>query len=356
MAIIYYIIVWTKNNQKLKDYIQREKEKIRENWSKYKGRSTYDALKEEFTTVDTRYKPSRANCDEWKLADQLVGPYNDTDTNEYAHLDRDIYAKSNGANINPQQVAKEKLARINTVINTEMPGFRAKVAGLMTDENKKIFMAPSNYIKINTGTQTLNSVLTKYLEDPFILNIITPENRADILDKYPTDAWINIYGKLQLIKFEFNDMVNNKITESNPNRYSNTYLQIANAPYPDPVKGYSYYPSDRMRLNDEAVRRNIIQRELDKKVLTQQEYNDKWSWVDKIGDPTALPAGFDINSKPDTILDAQTRTVMDIMTDYDPSQFGCQRIYQECGTRTAPGFALDAYNYEKYDAYLDSLA
>jgi hypothetical protein len=44
---------------------------------------------------------------------------------------------------------------------------------------------------------------------------------------------------------------------------------------------------------------------------------------------------------------------MDILTDYDPRQFACQRIYQECGTKQAPGFNLAAYDYNKYDNYLD---
>jgi hypothetical protein len=346
----------------------REKGKIRETWSKYKARDTLSALKESFVgesfvgnTEDRSYTASRANCESWQTPKQPIGPYNDTDTNEYAHMDRDIYAKSNGANINPQQVAKDKLARINTVISSELPGYKAKVTELLgKDDSRAVFMNPPAYVKISASdslTVGIAQTIQKYIDDPFMYNLITPENRFTILDQYPTDKWVNIYGKIQLLKTEFNDTVNSKVSAANPDKYSKTYLQVSNIPDPnnDPVKGSSYYPSDRTYLNREAGRRNIIQRELDSRVLSQQEYNDKWAWVDKIGEKLALPAGFNLNSKAESILDVQPRSAMDILTDYDPSQFACPRIYQECGTRVAPGFALDAYNYEKYDAYLDSL-
>lgn len=366
IAIIYYILIWTKNNQKLKQYIIREKRKIRDTWSKYKAQNTLSALKETFTgpNEDRTYTASRANCKDWQLPRQIVGPYNDTDTNEYGHMDRDIYNKSNGANINPQQLAKDKLARINNVISAELPGYKSKVSELLDkDGARAVFMNPPAYVKIIASVSPLptgntdKDKLNKYINDPFMYNIITPENRSDILAQYPADTWLNIYSKLQLIKLEFNDTVNRKVSSENPDKYSKTYLQVSNIPDPnnDPVKGNSYYPSDRTYLNREAGRRDIIQRELDKKVLSQQEYNDKWSWVDKIGEKLALPAGFNINSKAESILSVQPRTVMDTLTDYDPKQFGCPRIYQECGTRVAPGFPLDAYNYEKYDKYLDSL-
>lgn len=362
IAIIYYILIWIKNNQKLKEYIIREKSKIRESWSKYKARDTLSALKESFTgsTEDRSYTASRTNCESWALPKQTTGPYNDTDTNEYAHMDRDIYNKSNGANINPQQVAKDKLDRINTVISAELPGYKSKIAELL-DANgaRAVFMNPPAYVKVISASSS--PTIQKYIDAPFAYNLITPENRADILEQYPTDTWLSIYSKIQLIKLEFNDTVNAKVSSANPDKYSKTYLQVSNIPDPnndpdnDPIRGSSYYPSDRTYLNREAGRRNIIQRELDKRVLSQQEYNDKWAWVDKIGEKLELPAGFNINSKAESILDVQPRSAMDILTDYDPSQFACPRIYQECGTRDAPGFALDAYNYEKYDKYLDSL-
>jgi hypothetical protein len=277
-------------------------------------------------------------------------------------MDRDIYNKSNGANINPQQVAKDKLARINKVITDELPGYKTKVEELLASgDSRALFMNPPAYVNVisasSSPTVGTAQEIQKYIDDPFMYNLITPENRAAIMDQYPTDKWLNIYGKIQLIKTEFNDTVNSKVAAANPDKYSYTYLQVSNIPDPnnDPVKGSSYYPSDRTYLNREAGRRNIIQRELDKRVLSQQEYNDKWSWVDKIGEKLALPAGFNLNSKAESILDVQPRSAMDILTDYDLSQFACPRIYQECGTRVAPGFALDAYNYEKYDAYLDAL-
>ena len=365
IAIIYYILIWTKNNQKLKEYILREKGKIRDSWAKYKAQDTLSALKESFvgeSNPTQTFRASRANCESWQTPKKIPGPYNDTDTNEYAHMDRDIYNKSNGANINPQQVAKDKLARINKVITDELPGYKTKVEELLASgDSRALFMNPPAYVNVisasSSPTVGTAQEIQKYIDDPFMYNLITPENRAAIMDQYPTDKWLNIYGKIQLIKTEFNDTVNSKVAAANPDKYSYTYLQVSNIPDPnnDPVKGSSYYPSDRTYLNREAGRRNIIQRELDKRVLSQQEYNDKWSWVDKIGEKLALPAGFNLNSKAESILDVQPRSAMDILTDYDLSQFACPRIYQECGTRVAPGFALDAYNYEKYDAYLDAL-
>lgn len=370
IAIIYYIIIWTKNNQKLKEYIIREKSKIRESWSKYKARDTLSVLKESFTgsTEDRTYTASRANCESWALPQQIIGPYNDIDTNEYGHMDRDIYNKSNGANINPQQITKDKLTRINTVISTELPVYKSKMAALLdTNDARTIFMNPPAYVKLIASNSQINGpaqinngndeLIQNYIDDPFVYNLITPENRTNILEQYPTDTWLSIYSKIQLIKLEFNETVNAKVADANPDKYSKTYLQVSNIPDPnnDPIKGSNYYPSDRTYLNQEAGRRNIIQRELDKRVLSQQEYNDKWSWVDKIGEKLTLPPGFNLNSKPESIFDVQPRSAMDILTDYDPTQFACPRIYQECGTRIAPGFALDAYNYEKYDKYLDSL-
>ena len=369
IAIIYYILIWTKNNQKLKEYIIREKGKIRDSWTKYKARDTLDALKESFigeSNPTQKFRASRANCESWQIPEQIPGPYNDTDTNEYGHMDRDIYNKSNGANINPQQVAKDKLARINKAITDELPGYKTKISALLASgDSRSVFMNPPAYVNVISASSSptvgtganKTTALQKYIDDPFMYNLITPENRAAILEQYPTDKWLSIYSKIQLIKTEFNDTVNSKVSAANPDKYSYTYLQVSNIPDTnnDPVQGSSSYPSDRTYLNREAGRRNIIQRELDKRVLSQQEYNDKWSWVDKIGEKLSLPAGFNLNSKGESILDVQPRSAMDILTDYDPSQFACPRIYQECGTRVAPGFALDSYNYEKYDAYLDAL-
>lgn len=373
IAIIYYILIWTKNNRKLKEYILREKQKIRETWSTYKANNTLTAVKESFIGDESNNNPnirmpaSRANCESWQLPQQITGPYNDTDTNEFAHMDRDIYIKSNGANINPQQLAKDKLSRINMVIARELPGYKTKITTLLAEPNiKSVFMNPPSYVYIFASDSQINgtatgryNIIQKYIDDPFTYNLITPENKRNISKQYPRDKWLNIYSKIQLIKYEFKDTVDDKISSANPGQQntSYTYLQLSNVPDTnnDPVKGSSYYPSDRTYLNQEAGRRNILQRELDKRVLSQQEYNDKWSWVDKIGEKMIVPSGFNINSNPDSIFDVQPRSAMDILTDYDPSQFACPRIYQECGTRIAPGFALDSYNYEKYDKYLDAL-
>jgi hypothetical protein len=88
---------------------------------------------------------------------------------------------------------------------------------------------------------------------------------------------------------------------------------------------------------------------------SSEDYTAKWGWIDKVGEKLKLPAQFGINDSPDVIRDAQSRSVMDILTDYDPGQFGCQRIYQECSTRQAPGFQLDAFDYNKYNSYLDKI-
>ena len=148
--------------------------------------------------------------------------------------------------------------------------------------------------------------------------------------------------------------------DTDPAAFSKSYAQISNVDYAlakfnsaDPIQGSSYYPADRTYLNAEAQRRFKLVQDLDKTVLSSEDYKAKWGWVDNLGKPLNIPAEFGLNSSADSIRDVQTRSVMDILTDYDPNQFACQRIYKECGTRQSNGFNLDAYDYNKYDSYLD---
>ena len=88
--------------------------------------------------------------------------------------------------------------------------------------------------------------------------------------------------------------------------------------------------------------------------ITQEEYQAKYNWIDRIGKDTlpvpddpeikfALPAGMD-------------RIIPDILTDFDHNNANCQRIYEECSTRAnTPGFALPNWDTADYYNYLDRL-
>lgn len=117
--------------------------------------------------------------------------------------------------------------------------------------------------------------------------------------------------------------------------------------------GEYYLP--RQYLNAESHRRYMTEREQDQKVLSPEEFQKKYAWVDLIGKNSLPPVDDPFRPQPglSQAKAAGLRSVMDILTDYDVNNYKCQRIYQECGTREAPGFPLKAYTYQAYDHYLD---
>jgi hypothetical protein len=138
---------------------------------------------------------------------------------------------------------------------------------------------------------------------------------------------------------------------------SNSYL-TRDIPLPGrPARINDRYPRNPQLINRESLRRFIRDREADSQVLTKEEMDKKYAWVDLIGkyslpdidDPFLRSLG---NEK---AKQANLRTVMDILSDYDVNNFNCQRIYQECSSRISDGFSLRPYDYNTYDAYLDKL-
>jgi hypothetical protein len=115
------------------------------------------------------------------------------------------------------------------------------------------------------------------------------------------------------------------------------------------------YPLNREDLNKASIRKYNMQKEMDRTVLSSSEYDNKYNWIDKIGEKLAIPDNFSRESVLDSLRKVQTRTSMDVLTDYDEQKWNCQRIYQECGTRLHPDFALKPYSYEEYDKFLDKL-
>lgn len=387
-AIIYYLIGWTKNNARLRDYIIAEKAKIRKNWSKYTASGPFsDALlveKEGFGDIVTN-SADRANCYSWDLARDNhanLGNYNDTETNEYSPLDKKVANIVDGGNIDPQLVAKVKankykqitteqtkiyLAKVNTYLDTPGPENKPKITNNVSNRSLFLVNIPGFVTPILnnpdmptvTGSGSVSTILTSWVNNPNApAELVSPGSLA----KYQLHPWVRIYKQLQVYKAEFASNVEYQYSLADEYAFSKTYPQLNNIEYAldkinakDPIQGSSYYPADRVYLNSEARRRYKLVQDLDRRVLSSEDYKAKWGWVDKVGEKLTLPAQFGINESPDVIRDAQSRSVMDILTDYDPEQYGCQRIYQECSTRQAPGFALDAFDYNKYDTYLDKI-
>lgn len=88
--------------------------------------------------------------------------------------------------------------------------------------------------------------------------------------------------------------------------------------------------------------------------ITQEEYQAKYNWIDRIGKDT-LPVPDDPEIK--FALPARMdRIIPDILTDFDHNNANCQRIYEECSTRAnTPGFSLPNWDTADYYNYLDRL-
>jgi hypothetical protein len=286
-------------------------------------------------------------------------------------MDSTVLKAVDGADVDPQLVTKRKRDKYNAIlqqqsklyldaVNTYLAKPSNTVGGL-NKTNLDIILTPPAYftLALKTLDQTPREFIQAWINDPVITDILTPDQLREVTAKYPADIWLRIYSQVKVFKADYSSNVNKQIMETDPAAFSKSYAQISNVDYAlgkfnsaDPVHGSSYYPADRKYLNVEAQRQFKLVQDLDKSVLSSEDYKAKWGWVDNIGKPLKIPAEFGLNSSADSIRDVQTRSVMDILTDYDPNQFACQRIYQECGTRQAPGFNLDAYDYNKYDSYL----
>lgn len=117
-----------------------------------------------------------------------------------------------------------------------------------------------------------------------------------------------------------------------------------------------FYPLNRNLLNPESKRRYLEMRELDSKVLSREEFEKKYAWVDLIGKDSLPPVDDPFRPQPglSQAKAAGLRSVMDILTDYDVNNYKCQRIYQECSYRESDGFPVKPMTFQAYDHYLDS--
>lgn len=116
-----------------------------------------------------------------------------------------------------------------------------------------------------------------------------------------------------------------------------------------------FYPSQRELLNPESKRHYMALRELDREVLSKEEFEKKYAWVDLIGKNSLPPVEDPFRPQPG-LSQAKTdglRSVMDILSDYDVNNYKCQRIYQECSYRESDGFPVKPMTFAAYDHYLD---
>ena len=157
-----------------------------------------------------------------------------------------------------------------------------------------------------------------------------------------------------ITKGYYNENDTDMYTSSNPNK--DRYLSNVSEKEDLEVKRALHtYPLNRNDLNKASIRKYEMLKKMDNQVMSKEDYDVKYEWIDKIGQKLSIPPNFDKGSKLEDLEKAQTRTVMDSITDYDEQKWNCQRIYQECGTRLHPDFALKPYSYEEYDKFLDKL-
>lgn len=159
-----------------------------------------------------------------------------------------------------------------------------------------------------------------------------------------------------LTKGYYNEDDTNTYASANPNKdkylVDNNNDELTNL---EIKRALHIYPLNRMDLNKKSIQKYEMLKKMDKAVLSKEDYETKYEWIDKIGQQLDIPADFNKESKLEDLEKAQTRTVIDTITDYDEQKWNCQRIYQECGTRLHPNFALKPYSYEEYDKFLDKL-
>lgn len=125
----------------------------------------------------------------------------------------------------------------------------------------------------------------------------------------------------------------------------------------DPLGRLGRFP-ERYWLNKWSGKKYELTRQLDSSSnkisgLTNEEFNQKYDWVNKIG-KDVIPVENDPEIK--YLLPPNMRTIPDILSDYDHYNANCQRIYGECSTRSdVPGFPLPNWQPKDYYDYLDRL-
>ena len=202
-------------------------------------------------------------------------------------------------------------------------------------DNNNIKNNDNNNIKNNDNNDNESFVDTSSTLNPYCKEYITPVN--NLTTGYYNEDDTNTYASANPNKNTYLDDKNNELTN----------LEIKRALH--------IYPINRMDLNKKSIQKYEMLKKIDKTVLSKEDYEDKYEWIDKIGQQLDIPNDFNKVSKLEDLEKAQTRTLIDSITDYDEQKWNCQRIYQECGSRLHPNFALKPYSYQEYDKFLDKL-
>lgn len=207
-------------------------------------------------------------------------------------------------------------------------------------KNQKLNNNNSNLDRPNLDNNSKNS------KDPFI-------NVSKTLNPHCQEY---ITPVNYLSKGYYNEDDTNGFASANPNK--DAYLSTddsENIKSMEVKRALHVYPINRMDLNKKSIQKYEMLKKMDKTILSKEDYETKYEWVDKIGQQLDIPNDFNKASKLEDLEKAQTRTLIDTITDYDEQKWNCQRIYQECGTRLHPNFALKPYSYQEYDKFLDNL-
>ena len=213
-------------------------------------------------------------------------------------------------------------------------------------KNQKLNPNKPNLDKPNLDITNLDRPNSKNIKDPFI-------NVSNTLNPYCQEYMTPVN---YLAKGYYNEDDTKEFASANPNK--DTYLSTddsENIKSMEVKRALHVYPINRMDLNKKSIQKYEMLKKMDKTVLSKEDYETKYEWIDKIGKQLDIPADFNKESKLEDLEKAQTRTVIDTITDYDEQKWNCQRIYQECGTRLHPNFALKPYSYQEYDKFLDHL-
>ena len=214
---------------------------------------------------------------------------------------------------------KEKIkSSIYTPLNTTITNSKQSNKKFTSNSNKEPFFNTNN---------TLNQYCQEY---------ITPIN--------------------YLTKGYYNEDDTSSFASTNPNKDNYlTTIDNENTNSLEVRRALHIYPINRIDLNKKSIQKYEMLKKMDKTILSKDDYETKYKWVDKIGQKLSIPDDFSIESKLEDLEKVQTRTLINTITDYDEQKWNCQRIYQECGTRLHPNFALKPYSYNEYDKFLDHL-
>jgi len=350
-----------------------------------------------------KYAPQRTvpcpprSLDEQKFAQ---GYYNEADNDEFGQFDtKDRQWKSGpqsnivspallkritGATLKYQQATGEHLAKL--IIK---PDNRALLTRALFDTQYPEDIIETLDAKLKAGKPPLSELETRIhrtfyqladpdssLEDQLLGRLLTElEAKRKLLQVTPNNQTLKaevmaletrlegqpILNRISNIKEKYRAMVQDTRSSyglnpqvDNTMSYLNTDKSLGGRMGAS-SQAREFYPSQRELLNPESKRRYMALRELDRNVLTKEEFEKKYAWVDLIGKNSLPPVEDPFRPQPG-LNQAKAdglRSVMDIISDYDVNNYKCQRIYQECGYRESDGFPVKPMTFAAYDHYLD---